>query len=107
MMPEKIAEIRIEGFDLISSRMKDLNKGVKTLSQYTGISMQTLISLKKGKNFLASTLSAVCDELGLKVVIMPDDDAKVEPHVRRKGGRRSAQVLVEPRKVKKPVPMKK
>lgn len=100
-------EIKIENYELIASEMDAQRKGTIVLSKKLGFSVTTLTNLKKGRrDLMLSTLSAVCQELGLKIVIEKDDAANVEPHVVKRGGRRSG-VFVEPKKKKIPVPMKK
>ena len=100
-------EIKIENYGLIASEMDAQRKGTIVLSKKLGFSVTTLTNIKKGRrDLMLSSLSAVCQELGLKIVIAKDDTANVEPHVVKRGGRRSG-VFVEPRKKKIPVPMKK
>jgi len=91
-------EIKIENYGLIASEMDAQRKGTIVLSKKLGFSVTTLTNIKKGRrDLMLSSLSAVCQELGLKIVIAKDDTANVEPHVVKRGGRRSG-VFVEPRK---------
>lgn len=100
-------EIKIENYELIASEMDAQRKGTVVLSKKLGFSVTTLTNLRKGRrDLMLSTLSAVCQELGLKIIIEKDETADVEPHIVKRGGRRSG-VFVEPRKKKIPVPMKK
>lgn len=64
--------------------MERLNKGIRTLAEEIGTSTATIVKARDGKNVTTDTLSAVTEALGLKIVIVKDENADVKAYQRKK-----------------------
>lgn len=74
----------IDNIELIRQEMERLNKGIRTLAEEIGTSTATIVKARDGKNVTTDTLSAVTEALGLKIVIVKDENANVEAYKRNK-----------------------
>ena len=74
----------VENISIIRTEMERLNKGIRTLAEEIGTSTATIVKARDGKNVTTDTLAAVAEALGLKVVIVKDENANVEAYKRKK-----------------------
>lgn len=72
----------VEKIELIRTEMERLNKSIRTLAEEIGTSTSTIVRARDGKNVTTDTLSAVAEALGLKVVIVKDENANVKAYQR-------------------------
>lgn len=73
----------VENIEIIRQEMERLNKGIRTLAEEIGTSTATIVKARDGKNVTTDTLSAVAEALGLKVVIVKDENADVKAYQRK------------------------
>lgn len=78
---------KIYNYGIIEEEITRQNKGCKILSDRTGLSIITIQNIRKGKGMVLSSLLALCDELGLKVVIERNENNEKEPVVKTHGGK--------------------
>lgn len=88
----------IENINIIKEQMEAQNKGLRTLAEELGMSEVTIQKVRKGENVTISTLEAVANALGYKIVLVRDNSLKQTVYERKKPIRRNA---------KKPVPRKR
>lgn len=88
----------IENINIIKEQMEAQNKGLRTLAEELGMSEVTIQKVRKGENVTISTLEAVANALGYKIVLVRDKSLKQTVYERKKPIRRNA---------KKPVPRKR
>ena len=74
----------VENVEIIRQEMERLNKGIRTLAEEIGTSTATIVKARDGKNVTIDTLSAVAEALGLKIVIVKDENADVKAYQRKK-----------------------
>lgn len=74
----------VENIEIIRKEMERLNKGIRTLAEEIGTSTATIVKARDGKNVTTDTLAAVAEALGLKVVIVKDENANVTAYKRKK-----------------------
>lgn len=90
----------VENIELLRQEMERLNKGIRTLAEEIGTSTATIVKARDGKNVTTDTLAAVAEALGLKIVIVKDENADVKAYQRKKPVKR-----VRAKKI--PVPVRK
>lgn len=74
----------VENIELLRKEMERLNKGIRTLAEEIGTSTATIVKARDGKNVTTDTLTAVAEALGLKIVIVKDENADVKAYQRKK-----------------------
>lgn len=74
----------VENVEIIRTEMERLNKGIRTLAEEIGTSTATIVKARDGKNVTTDTLSAVAEALGLKVILVKDENANVTAYKRKK-----------------------
>jgi DNA-binding Xre family transcriptional regulator len=79
----------VENTELIRTEMERLNKGIRTLAEEIGTSTATIVKARDGKNVTTDTLEAVAGALGLKVIIVKDENADVKAYQRKKPVKRT------------------
>lgn len=90
----------VENLELIRTEMYRLNKGIRTLAEEIGTSTATIVKARDGKNVTTDTLAAVAEALGLKIVIVKDENADVKAYQRKKPvKRRRAKKIPVPKQV--------
>lgn len=91
----------VENIEAIRTEMERLNKGIRTLAEEIGTSTATIVKARDGKNVTTDTLAAVAEALGLKVVIVKDENADVKAYQRKKPVKRiRAKKIPVPRRNK-------
>ena len=89
----------VENISIIRTEMERLNKGIRTLAEEIGTSTATIVKVRDGKNVTTDTLAAVAEALGLKIVLVKDENANVEAYQRKKPVKRiKAKKIHVPRK---------
>lgn len=74
----------VENIELLRKEMERLNKGIRTLAEEIGTSTATIVKARDGKNVTTDTLAAVAEALGLKVIIVKEENADVKAYQRKK-----------------------
>jgi DNA-binding Xre family transcriptional regulator len=74
----------VENVEIIRTEMERLNKGIRTLAEEIGTSTATIVKARDGKNVTTDTLAAVAEALGLKVIIVKDENADIKAYQRKK-----------------------
>lgn len=88
----------VSNIEIIRQEMERLNKGIRTLAEEIGISTATIVKARDGENVTTDTLAAVAEALGLKIVIVKDENANVQAYQRKKSvKRRRAKKIPVPR----------
>lgn len=90
----------IEKIELIRHEMERLNKGIRTLAEEIGTSTATIVKARDGKNVTTDTLAAVAEALGLKVVIVKDENANIKAYQRKKPVKRRRAKKIPVPKIK-------
>jgi len=90
----------VENISIIRNEMERLNKGIRKLAEEIGTSTATIVKARDGKNVTTDTLSAVAEALGLKVVIVKDENANVKAYQRKKPVKRRRAKKIPVPKVK-------
>lgn len=91
----------VENVETIRTEMERLNKGIRTLAEEIGTSTATIVKARDGKNVTTDTLSAVAKALGLKVVIVKDENANVKAYQRKKPVKRRRAKKIPVQKINK------
>lgn len=91
----------VENVEIIRTEMERLNKGIRTLAEEIGTSTATIVKARDGKNVTTDTLSAVAKALGLKVVIVKDENANVKAYQRKKPVKRRRAKKIPVQKINK------
>lgn len=73
----------VNNIELIRAEMERLNIGIRTLAEKIGTSTATIVKARDGKNVTTDTLAAVAEALGLKIIIVKDENANVKAYQRK------------------------